>query len=79
MHAAMFARAALALAPYLPGRGAREKGLEILGKLHRDKLRWFIDMDGRQFPEDLTWMHHVYSGDAAVNWLWGYWQARANA
>lgn len=79
MHAAMFARAALALAPYLPGRGAREKGLEILGKLHRDQLRWFIDMDGRQFPEDLTWMHHVYSGDAAVNWLWGYWQARANA
>ena len=77
MHSAMFARAAVAIHAYFPDLGALATAQHILKRLTRDKLRWFVDMDGQQLPPDMRWMDRVYSGDAVTHWLWAYWEARA--
>lgn len=73
MHAAMFARAAVAIASLFPEYKADAIARDILTKLTRDRLLWFVDMDGQQYPPELKWMADVYSGDAATHWLWTWW------
>ena len=76
MWSAMFARAAVGIQDYFPEIGALDLAGRILSQLDQNKLRWFVDMDGRQFPEDMRWIGRVFSGDAVTHWLWAYWEAR---
>ena len=77
MQSAMFARACVALQRYFPDTNALATARHVLENLSHDKMRWFADIDGKQFPDDLKWMDKVYSGDAVTHWLWAYWEAAA--
>ena len=78
MHSAMFAKAAVTINSYFPKIGGLEVAAQIMKQLSADRLHWFKDVDGKQFPHDLSWMSKVYSGDAVTHWIWAYWEATAN-
>lgn len=78
MQAVMFARACVGMQGYVTDTKALAIAMHILKNITHDKMHWFVDIDGKQFPDDLKWMDKFYSGDAVAHWLWTYWQAKAN-
>ena len=71
MQSVMFARAALGMYEYLKDPEMLRISAEILKEVDLRRLYWY---NSKQFPEELKWMNKVFSGDAAVHWLWTYWE-----
>lgn len=76
MGAAMFCRAAVALDRYIPDLGSLDLALDILHRLTKNEMRWFID-EHRILTPAWEWTGRVFSGDAAAHWLWAYWEIKA--
>ncbi len=77
MASAMAARALVGMHSYLGEKPCLMLAGRVLEKMGIQQMKWRIDVDGRQYPEDLKWASNVFSGDAATNWLWAYWERRA--
>jgi len=53
----------------------REASRHIIRSLDRKGLRSYYDPE--RYPPELRHRTQFYSGDGVTNWLWGYWQGRA--
>ena len=74
MQSIMFARAALGMYEYLKEPEMLQISAKILKDVNLCKLNW---RSCEQFPDELQWINKVFSGDAAVHWLWAYWEGAA--
>jgi len=71
----LVARAAVQAQAHLKDDGMRDAARLIIQSLDQTGLRSYCDPD-RYLPE-LKHLANLYSGDAAANWLWAYWEGRA--
>jgi len=49
---------------------------DILSKTNGRRLRWMIDLDGRQLKPDVRWMECMLSSEAPFHYLTAYWRGR---
>jgi len=49
---------------------------DILSKTNGRRLRWMIDLDGRQLQPDVRWMECMLSSEAPFHYLTAYWRGR---
>ena len=75
MWSATFARALVSMNQYID-EAELAMAAKILSKHDSGKLLWMNDPDKKQFPGDMKWMAATWSGDAATNWLWAYYEGR---
>ena len=48
----------------------------ILGKTNGQRLKWMIDLDGRQLKPDIKWMGCTLSSESPFHYLTVYWRGR---
>jgi len=49
---------------------------DILRKTNGRRLRWMIDLDGRQLKPDVRWMECMLSSEAPFHYLTAYWRGK---
>jgi len=74
----MLARVGVNVCRWLPEEHAAGTVVEILSELAiEDMHSTYIDPDGAQLLPQHRFMSRAVCGDAITNWLWAYWQGRA--
>ncbi len=52
---------------------------DLMTKTNGRRLRWMVDLDGRQLKPDIRWMECQLSSEAPFHYLTAYWRGRAKA
>lgn len=73
MQCTMFTRFLLSVDDFIQEPTHLSFAGELLRQVGLEHLTWFEDPN-HIFPDEIRWMTHVFSCDAAAHWLWSYWK-----
>lgn len=73
----MLARVGVHMAKWLPSSNAVQVVHSVLSQVALDQMQHYTDPDGEQLLPQHQFMTRWVDADAITNWLWAYWQGRA--